>query len=501
MRELLRNPELVRHVRAEMRAPRMLLSAGLAVLISFLVSLVHTQATSSSTLDQHDIARSLFLWLAVLHFIVLPLWAFSASIQSIAGERLLKTYDFVRTTRLTSAELLFGYLFGAPLMAYFTVGISAVFAILSGLGVGMPLGAMLATYILLFVFTVFVSLFGLLVSMLIERPRAAGSLFVLWFLAWPASALGMAATASPFPGTASLALVPGLARLFNPESKAPLTAPFFGLQLPMVVLSVVLYVSFGAWIVLAIIRNLKKEREEIQLLTRTQALMLIAFMNLLFLGLFDRSFHWPYQNARNPFTVTTVFIFMNQALLYIVGAATLTPAERLKVWYRDFKGSAASYLAETGLPWPWMVIAGGIAFIGVALIGVISQSADNHFDPGWSALAVALVLTFAVRDILFLQWCLLTRMKSPIGKGIGLIWLYYFAATVVSSVFVPYANRGPNSGLFFLTPVGVFAGEGKLESVIAELIFQICLAGVILYLINQRLTQMQANTVASAAAA
>jgi hypothetical protein len=65
---------------------------------------------------------------------------------------------------------------------------------------------------------------------------------------------------------------------------------------------------------------------------------------------------------------------------------------------------------------------------------------------------------------------------------------------------VPYPNRGLNSGLFFLTPVGVFAGEGKLESVIAGLIFQICLAGVILYLINQRLTQMQANTVASAAA-
>jgi hypothetical protein len=311
----------------------------------------------------------------------------------------------------------------------------------------------------------------------------------------------MAATASPFPGMASLALVPGLVRLFNPESKVPLTAPFFGLHVPMFLLSIVLYLSFGEWIVLALIRNLKKEREEIQLLTRTQALMFIAFMNFLFLGLYDRNFHWAYQNPHNPFTATTVFIFMNQALLYIVGAATLTPAERLKVWFRDFKAGKASYLADTGLPWPWMVIAGGIGYVGVALIGVISQSSENGFDAGWSVLAIALVLTFAMRDILFLQLCLLTRMKSPIAKGIGLIWLYYFAATVVSSVFVPYPHRAANSGLFFLTPIGIFASEGKLDSIIAGFVFQVCVCGAVLYLINRRLAQMQANTSASAAAA
>ncbi len=501
MREILRNPELVRHLRAEMRAPRMMLSGGLAMVLSFLISLVHSQTTTNLPPTSHpaEITRTLFFWLAIVQAIVLSLWAFSASIQAIASERLLKTYDFVRTTRLNSLELLLGYLFGVPSMAYFTVGVSAVFAILSGLGVGLPLAAMLATYVLLVVFTIFISLFGLMISMLLEKPRAVGLLLIIWFLAWPLSLMGIRVGASPFPGLSALGIIPSLARLFNPSSDAPLAAPLFGIPIPLFILTIVLYACFGGWIVLALLRNLKKEREEIQLLTRTQALMFTAFMNLLFLGLYDPTFQPPSPYRQNGPAMITIFIFMNQSLFYIVGLSTLSPAERLKVWYRELRAGTQSYLAETGLPWPWMVIAGGIAFLGTTLFGIRAESVSHQdWSVGSTALAIAMVLTFAVRDVLFLQWCLLTRMKSPIGKGIGLIWLYYFAASVASSVFVPNGNHSP-TGLFVLTPIGAFLQEGKVDNLIAGMVLQIAVCGVILYLINQRLTQMQINTAAAAA--
>ncbi len=501
MSDFFRNPELVRHLRAELRAPRMLLSGGLALVLCFLIAMVHSQTTAGFVdYAPGNVARTLFFWLAIIQGIVLPLWCLSSSTQAIASERQLKTYDFVRTTRLNSLELLLGYLFGVPIMAYFTVGVTVVVALLSGLGTGISPVAMLATYLLLIVFAIFVSLFGLMISMLVEKPRAAGSLVIVWFLLWPLSSIGMLATRSPFPGISALGLVPGLVRLFDPASAVPYTAPFFGVQMPILFLSIILYGSFGAWIALALVRNLKKEREEIQLLSRPQALIFVAYMNFLFLGLYDAHYTPPNDMGSTAATgaVVMVFVFMNQAMFYVVGLATLTPPERLKMWYRDFKAGSQSYLSEHGLPWPWMCLAGGIAFIGVAVSGIAAQSSTHQiWTAGPTALSVIMVLIYAVRDILFLQWCLLTKMKSPVLKGIGLIWLYYTAAAIVSSVFAVYPNRSL-AGLVFLTPARAFIAEGNLDSAIAGIALQVALSGAVLYLINQRLGQMDLATAAAA---
>lgn len=502
MRALLRNPELVRHVRAEMRPPRMLLSGGIAAVICFLVSVVHSQIMTNVPVGElNRPERSFFVWMAVLQGIVLVMWAFSASLQAIAGERQLKTYDFVRTTRMSSAELLVGYLFGAPIMAYFTIGVTAVFALVSGLGVGLPLRAMLATYTLILLFTIFVSLFGLMLSMLIEKPRAAGSLLVIWFLIWPFSVFGMGSVGSPFPGFSALALVPGLIHLFDPTSLARSTAPFFGAQVPLFLMSILLYVAFGSWIVLALVRNLKKEREEIQLLTRTEALIFTAFINVLFLGLFDKNFTDFDYTARpnSAFPIVAFFIIMNQGLFYIVGLATLAPAERLKIWYREWKAQRRSYLAESGLPWPWIVFAGGIAFVAMTLVDMSARTANqNTWPPRTILLAWLVVLAYAIRDILFLQWCMLTRMKNPLAKGVGLIWLYYFAALIASSVFAPGRSRS-TTGLAYLTPFGGFIRETRTPDLWPGIMLQVLISGVIIFLIHQRLDQMQLKTSAATA--
>ena len=60
--------------------PRMMLSGGLAMVLSFLISLVHSQTTTNSAFSGPvEITRTLFFWLACVHALVLPLWAFSAT--------------------------------------------------------------------------------------------------------------------------------------------------------------------------------------------------------------------------------------------------------------------------------------------------------------------------------------------------------------------------------------------------------------------------------------
>ena len=68
------------------------------------------------------------------------------------------------------------------------------------------------------------------------------------------------------------------------------------------------------------------------------------------------------------------------------------------------------------------------------------------------------ILIFVSRDILFLQWCRLTRMRAPLLKGFLYLGLYYIAAAVLSAVF----GAGPNHAtraqtvLALLTPTGAF---------------------------------------------
>jgi hypothetical protein len=93
-----------------------------------------------------------------------------------------KTFDFVRTTRLSPAELMVGYLFGAPLLGYFTIGISVVVSIVVGIREGIPSEVIAINYAQLIVLSLIAGLIGLAVSTLIEKSWIVGGLPCCWFL-------------------------------------------------------------------------------------------------------------------------------------------------------------------------------------------------------------------------------------------------------------------------------------------------------------------------------
>jgi len=111
-----------------------------------------------------------------------------------------------------------------------------------------------------------------------------------------------------------------------------------------------------------------------------------------------------------------------------------------------------------------------------------------------------LLLVFAIRDILFLQWCMLTRMKNPVSKGVGLLFLYYIAVVLLSSVFGrhDYGGKVP-AGLAIFTPAAVF-NQGKIQGdAVFGLVLQSLVILVLLVLINERLASRPKAMAAAAA--
>jgi hypothetical protein len=138
-----RNPEFVRHVRAELRPMRAITLVAVALLVCVLIwlscwSFVQSNlerarngahefnseawATRVQQLEQsstRDTWLLFFQWAFGLQAGVLTLWSLFACAQSVAGERDRQTWDFQRTTSLTPGEMLVGKVLGEPVLTYF----------------------------------------------------------------------------------------------------------------------------------------------------------------------------------------------------------------------------------------------------------------------------------------------------------------------------------------------------------------------------------------------
>lgn len=486
MEEFWRNPELVRHARAELRPVRLLTAALVVLVIAALIALSCYGAEHN---DQKEYFRLFYIWLAWAQGVVLALWCISACSQAISGERQHKTYDFLKTTRLTSEEILIGKLLGAPILGYFTVGCSLPISIIAGLLGGYRLSTILLTYLLVIVFALVLGLASLCLSMLGEKT-SGGILVLALLLLYPMLMLGFAFMESPFPGLGAASILPAIFGLYGFHEWGRMTAPlFFGFRVSYVFLSLFLYCTFGTWFVLVLRRNLKKELEEIRLLSRWQALAFAAYINLLFYSFLD----FGAKEKVTPSDVSTIALVVNAGILLLVGLATLTPHEQLKMWWRRRAAGQAHYFSSDGLPWPWLVLtaAGAYLFMLVAALA-LHRSAPFSAWP-WKAAALELLTltVYIVRDILFLQFCNLTRMKRPVLKGFLYLTLYYTAAGITAGVMATGSDLRGRQILSLLTPYTALDWQNLAVTgwVYAGLVIQVAVIAYILSAISKRLSR------------
>ncbi len=405
---------------------------------------------------------------------IFTFWCLMSCAQSVSGERERKTWDFQRTTLLTPGELLAGKLLGEPALVYFIVLCCFPVALLGGLEGGIKFGSIVSAYILLIAAGLALGLVGLWLSSLFEsRSRGMGLIGSLGL--YLILALLVNLRESPFPGLAGLCPLTEWTRWLG-YAPANYRAYVFGIAVPWLLMSLALYLSFGAWFVVMLLRNLKRDYADMSALSRWQTVGCAAFLNSMIYALFQPS---AWGGQLDSYEFVSFVIAVNAAFLFALGLATLTSYDRLKEWSRGRSeaGFLSSIFSENGPPWPWLGLSAIAAYLLLAL-GLFCWKGAVPLQPGVFARAAAeflVLVLFVTSNILFIQWCRLTRMRAPLLKGFLYLCLYYSAALVVGMVlsvdsetvahffwnaFTPkFAFRTPysghDSGLSILISIGL----------------------------------------------
>ena len=483
------NPEFIRHVRADLRGPRAITMATVTLVICALVGL----SCYSGAKDLNEFFRHFHYWLVGIQFAVLGIWCASSCGQAVSRERELKTFDFLRTTRLTAGELAVGKILGAPIMAYFVAACSLPVSLVAGAMGGIPWPTLAGIYILLPAFALFASVLGLWLSLLLEKSNAASAVVLLLL----PTGLGFSFLSSPFPGFSAMSVFPAIFSLYGAGPEGLQVHPLiFGFKVSYLALTLLLYATFGAWLALMIVRNLKKDREEMRLLSHWQAIGLVTYLNILFYAMLNPARLVGMFGVRTftPWDTAMTNVVLNGSVLFLVGCAILGSKERLKIWWRKRAAGEAGYLSPDGLVWPWLALGAGVAYVLLVAEAFGTNGANlswHDWRLGFAAVLFLDFLVFIVRDITFLQWCSQTRMKRPIVKGFLYLTLYYVAVAIVAGVFglASAGTGGMVLGLFSPWQMLGAADSGltNLYASYAGMGIQVVLTGFMINLIERRL--------------
>lgn len=395
-----------------------------------------------------------YRWLMLMQIGVLGFWSMFSCAQAVSRERDRGTWDFQRTTRLTSAELLLGKLFGEPVLAYFMVLCCAPIAFVVGVIGNVGIANILAAYLVLFASAVFIGLAGLLLSSMFEnKSRGIGLLGAAAILSLLLASQGL--VESPFPGLAAFSPLTTFLPLIHHVFPAQ-RPTIFGGELPWLLMTLLLYSTFGAWIVLMLLRNLKKDFQDVLLLSRWQAVACCAFLNFVLYALFN-----PVR-AHEIGTGLDFALFMvaiNGLIFFFLGLTMLNSPERLDVGPVT---SLRALFSDHGLQWPWLFLSGLVSYLLMVwglfawekVLGFSAQILER------AAISMLIVLLFATGDVLFIQWCKLTRLRAPLLKGMLFLCLYYASAGVIFGVVDVSSERAATAVANVLTPAAAFSPAG-----------------------------------------
>ena len=496
-----KNPEFIRHLRADLRPARAITIICVVAVICWLVgmSMWGSHKNNGSNFYLANFYRDYYLTLMSMQGGVLAMWSLFACLQCVSGEREKKTYDFQRTTRQSSAEILIGKLLGAPMAGYFVLAITLPLSILMGLIGGVNIFVMLASYLLILMFVLLTGLAGLLVSMKSEKTSAAIAIPGFFFI----YVLGMAGfeeRENMMGGIAAFSPVTAIMQMHGSGyfSGGHADPWFISRHVPFYFLSTFLYLTWGAWFVLMLVRNLKTDFDEIRLLSRWQSLGFVVFINFLFFAMMNPMAKMGYsQVSVSPSDIAGMAVALNLATVGFIGLLSITPTLYLKNWYRQNIAGLETYLSENGPPWPWLLMA---SVTGLALLMVYAFATTPIFPleqwPLRHAAGTTLVGTvFILRDVLFLQLCALTRMKRAVVSGFLFLALYYFAVCIFIVTAISERYQETRTNLFALfTPFASFDSDFHVWGVasMAGVAIQVAVAAVLLVLLNQRLARRAA---------
>lgn len=501
------NPEFIRHRRAELRKGRAGAVAVIVAIVCFL-TILSCWAVARASYGGYGISARIsndqlqflntpnireaaavnaYRWLLMMQFGVLTFWSLLSGAQGISRERERGTWDFQRTTRMLPSELLVGKLLGEPVLAYFIVLCSLPVTIVLGLLGHISLLTILSAYFVILIAALFIGLAGLWLSSLFEsRSRGIG---LIGAFAMYAAFLGISGLAnSEFSGLGAFSPLTTLFLLTGRMHPSVMWRPtLFGAAVPWLFMTTLLYMTFGGWLALMLVRVIKKDLNEVKLLSDLQAVGCCAFLNFVLYATFNPARNSDFPSA-NDFV--TFMAAVNLLVLFVLGLAMLTSSERLQ---SEVRRSARSFLFADGLQWPWLLISGLVSYL-LLIWGLFAWKGffgwDRH-TVALSGIRFLVIVLFATSDVLFVQWCKLTRLRAPLLKGVLLLCLYYAASGIICGVLNVGSEQAAIETADVLTPFAAFGTDNHLlsTSTLFGIVLQLMAIGFLISAVRARVQQ------------
>jgi len=401
------NPELRRNLQIEL-SPKRLFTAGIITSL-FALIVLPSLMTANTNATQSHISQylAIILW---SQKITLMLGGAISCWHSVRRERELNTFDFQRITRLSPLELAVGKLFGAPALAYFVTLCLALPAFFSAATTG-PFAMttmLLQSYVLLFTGSLVIHTFALMISTVSDKGGAVSGVVVLLLL-------------QIFPAIGWLVAISAMR---SPQSLGETAVfRFYGIAFPPAILWVTLELGFAAWLLLAVVRNIKVDVEAMQLFTVGQGLGFAAYCNFVWIGFYP----WT---AGGSGTAPGLLLLWAIFFFYLVGIGVLESRELVRRELREAgtaSAGAGKLLRPIGL-----LVAG--AMLTAMLIVLLTQ--QNHAEEAARRTAqdFFLVLYFAAwlaRDLFYLQWMKIRPVRSPLRKAFLYLVVFYVSTSIV----------------------------------------------------------------------
>jgi hypothetical protein len=453
-------PELLRNGRIQLRQGRIVSAVVIcaAISLSAVAYFFYSPNAAPAEMAALDLVRTM----VILQIAVLLIGGGIYCLQSVNREKEFNTFDYQRITRLKPIELAIGKVLGAPALTYLIVLCLMPVTLVATFVAQMPVWTLAQIYLILLLGSITFHLLALLLSLLVPRGSSAGSSLFFLFLIGMGSMFGAGVSTfaihqvSPFYAVELLSSQPPR-NVF--AALPPRQDLFLGISVPHVLVLLILYVTFSAFFLLAVTRNIKRDPSVYEIFSPWQALGFVLYLNALALGFFRWTtpvFIRTGVQLQPTSASAAELTLMGMALwlFAIFGFALLRNRERVRRRIRQHGAEAAGWWAAM---WPSPYLAGGALVTGLAILAMIRFKVEEYGN--WSlnvgALEVAFFTLWLARDLQYLQWMNLRKGRRPLVAGVLYLVIFYVCVSTLMVAFGLYKPIGaPYRAIF--TPSAAF---------------------------------------------
>jgi hypothetical protein len=168
--------------------------------------------------------------------------------------------------------------------------------------------------------------------------------------------------------------------------------------------------------------------------------------------------------------------------------------DRARRRLRELGAAASSWFAAL---WPLPYVFAGMVLVGIAAVAMVygHRNPKSEWDFALAFFRMLFIALWLARDLLYLQWMNLTRIKRPLTMGFLYLIVFYVCTAILFAALGLYNTPRGNAITAFFAPAEVFelserewAGNEILWTL--AMLSQIGVAVVFAWLHRQKLLEL-----------